>query len=1184
MRATDLFKHYRRSINPPYKGRDYLVIVATVVILLAIPATVLLAFRGLNLGGRAAIVSKIWLEAENGQLTSPMTEGTDISASGGKFVSSTVTNTAFDTSNGTHEHSPQVLQATPWAFEETFDGAPGSPLPFSSPRWDVVIDSNNIGGIMEGQENGPPITNGHIELGHGSACQGPIGNMDPANNIHTVDVDFDDFGFQKNTRPFLNFICNNHMMSVAKSGYGISTFMPRQYFDWAGRTGTLEFETSLYTFGREWWDVYITPEKDELLSAATIDEGATYEQLPERAVKITMVGNKPRVQRIENYEVVDGFTHWEMMRAAFPNDPAPSLDPTTGDPRLRRVVRFKFNVNSWQYEIQKQDGSFWTFNGTWSAPLPFTRGLVKFEHHAYNPTKDGGFGSPWSQYTYHWDNIRFDGPVIPAHTAFDPGSHFVNLLRDPDPNFTRSEQINVNVPAADIKNPVLVGHICSDLNHDLIDFANKPQGTTHWRQFRVNGREWQNIWLVKNVPAYGPKGNRCWSTFKNSISGVVSGNNTIEFRYPYKPTVTICPLILCPRNGYNVKDIEIRIDPVGSTTPPQPSDTDPPTVQITSPANNAAVSGNVTVNATASDSGTGVDHVMFMANGASLVEDYNAPYTVNWDSTTVFDGQNNITAMAFDKAGNQKVASITVNTSNGNPRLPTNTGSSVIPFSVPEAGNYTVWTRMLAANAGSDSYWLRIDNQKGIKVGDGGLTFGNYLWVNHQDGDLNKKISVSLSTGSHSLTIIGREAGARIDRLLVTNETNFIPTGKDGDGDQTQDNENPIVNIVSPLNHTTVAGPINVDVTATDNVGVAKVELYLDGVTNKLGEDISSASGLYSVAWDTTSVNNGDHMLIAKVYDAAGNSSMSNSITVNVDNIPDDQVTVDFADLTVASGNPPLDGQYPTGLIDWGSGNWVLSKPFDQFSTVNFSFNGPTINQGSFTLLTSATLVSIDADNGGSSTSTVTLKCSGNPDKQVSIASKQTITITTGWTSPCTTVMISSSNGWDTNFDNIVLKILGGTIPPPPVDTIKPTVSVTSPKNGAAVSKTVPISATATDNVKVVRVDFYIDGVKKGSDTTASYTYSWNTASYSNGTHKIQAKAVDSSGLEGPSSTISVTVSNSVLKKGKPGDLDGDGKVNIFDLSILLSKWGTTDKSANLNTQGRVDIFDLSILLSNWGS
>jgi beta-glucanase (GH16 family) len=48
------------------------------------------------------------------------------------------------------------------------------------------------------------------------------------------------------------------------------------------------------------------------------------------------------------------------------------------------------------------------------------------------------------------------------------------------------------------------------------------------------------------------------------------------------------------------------------------------------------------------------------------------------------------------------------------------------------------------------------------------------------------------------------------------------------------------------------------------------------------------------------------------------------------------------------------------------------------------------------------------------------------------------------------------------------------------------------------------------------------------------------------------------------------------------GDLNGDGIVNIFDLSTLLSKWGSSDVVADLNQDGTVNVLDLSALLSHW--
>jgi hypothetical protein len=49
-----------------------------------------------------------------------------------------------------------------------------------------------------------------------------------------------------------------------------------------------------------------------------------------------------------------------------------------------------------------------------------------------------------------------------------------------------------------------------------------------------------------------------------------------------------------------------------------------------------------------------------------------------------------------------------------------------------------------------------------------------------------------------------------------------------------------------------------------------------------------------------------------------------------------------------------------------------------------------------------------------------------------------------------------------------------------------------------------------------------------------------------------------------------------------PGDTNGDGKVNILDLSSLLSAWGTSTTADDLNHDGIVNVTDLSVLLSHW--
>ena len=82
------------------------------------------------------------------------------------------------------------------------------------------------------------------------------------------------------------------------------------------------------------------------------------------------------------------------------------------------------------------------------------------------------------------------------------------------------------------------------------------------------------------------------------------------------------------------------------------TDTTPPTISITAPANGATVSGTVTVSANASDN-VGVTGVQFFLDGASLgLQLVTGPYSVSWDSTSTTNGAHTLTAQARDAAGN----------------------------------------------------------------------------------------------------------------------------------------------------------------------------------------------------------------------------------------------------------------------------------------------------------------------------------------------------------------------------------------------------------------------------------------------------------------------------------------------------------------------------------------------------
>ncbi len=96
-------------------------------------------------------------------------------------------------------------------------------------------------------------------------------------------------------------------------------------------------------------------------------------------------------------------------------------------------------------------------------------------------------------------------------------------------------------------------------------------------------------------------------------------------------------------------------------------------------------------------------------------------------------------------------------------------------------------------------------------------------------------------------------------------------------------------------------------------------------------------------------------------------------------------------------------------------------------------------------------------------------------------------------------------------------------------DTTAPTVAITSPAANATIGGTVTFTASASDNVRVSKVEFYVNGSLKGSDTTTPYSFSWNSKSVANGSYSITARAYDAAGNVTQSAAVVVTVKNGVV-------------------------------------------------------
>ncbi len=140
-------------------------------------------------------------------------------------------------------------------------------------------------------------------------------------------------------------------------------------------------------------------------------------------------------------------------------------------------------------------------------------------------------------------------------------------------------------------------------------------------------------------------------------------------------------------------------------------DTTPPSVSITAPANNASVSGVVTVTASASDN-VGVAGVQFKVDGVNLgAEDTLSPFQVSWDTATVGPGPHTLTAVARDAAGNS-ATSAAVNVTGGNPNRQFEAEAYSATSGASISGTYVT-----SLNNGD---WIRFN---GVNLGSGYITF-----------------------------------------------------------------------------------------------------------------------------------------------------------------------------------------------------------------------------------------------------------------------------------------------------------------------------------------------------------------------------------------------------------------------------------------------------------------------------
>ncbi len=429
------------------------------------------------------------------------------------------------------------------------------------------------------------------------------------------------------------------------------------------------------------------------------------------------------------------------------------------------------------------------------------------------------------------------------------------------------------------------------------------------------------------------------------------------------------------------------------------------------------------------------------------------------------------------------------------------TGTSTLTANVVATGDYSIWSRMQIP-ASNNSFFLKIDTTC-YKIIGTSLPIGQWGWVNFENG--TTAIRQNLTAGNHTITIIGNETGVKVDRLILNTSQTCVPTDK-GDNCSSSTDDLPMATITLPANNASVNGLIPLNANATDDLGVVKVEFFVDG--SLVGADTTSP---YSYSWNSTTVPNGSHAVQARATDTKGQVGSSTTINVNVQN----DTTAPTAPVLTATATA-----HNTVALSW-------SASTDANGIANYFIvrGGVTLTQ-----VGASTLTYTDTTASGNTTYSyyiIAKDTNGNP------ASSNTTTVTT----------------------------------PAAPDTTAP--STPTNLAGSAISATqINLTWTAsTDNIGVAGYDVYRGGSKVATVTTTSFGDAGLTAGTAYSYYVI---AKDAAGNPSPqSATINIaTPQPQAIGKLQGRVTDAKTGKRISGVKVVLTYSNGTNATTTTNSQG----------------
>jgi hypothetical protein len=174
------------------------------------------------------------------------------------------------------------------------------------------------------------------------------------------------------------------------------------------------------------------------------------------------------------------------------------------------------------------------------------------------------------------------------------------------------------------------------------------------------------------------------------------------------------------------------------------------------------------------------------------------------------------------------------------------------------------------------------------------------------------------------------------------------------------------------------------------------------------------------------------------------------------------------------------------------------------------------------------------------------------------------------------TAVVCSTGSYD-DHDDLVFAVSPGA-----PDTVPPTVAFTAPTSGALVNGSVTVTASASDNLGVARVEFLQGSTVVFTDTAAPYSFTWSAP---NGPATLTARAYDAAGnaatanvsftVDGLQPTVSITaptsgttVSGTVTVSANATDNTAVSRVSFYANGTLIGTDTTAPFSVSWNTTG----------------